>query len=92
MLCQPCADPPWWPPLLTLLLIGWPHAVAWLHVRTKAVMVVVQTGQALALLGTLSLPWPSGAAGFRVAETLGAARLLLYYLRLAPRLIARLLG
>ena len=77
VLCQPCADPPWWPPLLTLLLIGWPHAVAWLHVRTKAVMVVVQAGQALALLGTLSLPWPSGAAGFRVAETLGAARLLL---------------
>ena len=75
--CADCTDPPWGPPLLTALLVVWPHAAVCMHPRSGALHHFIQAVQVLALLGTMPLAWPSGPAGFYISEALGAARITL---------------
>ena len=77
VLCRACNDPPWLPALFSFLLVAWPHAIVWLGARAGSLTLVVQAGQALALIGTFRVTWPSGPGGFRIAETLGGMRALL---------------
>lgn len=77
VLCAPCGSLPWLPPLLTFLLVAWPHAAVWTFTHSGSARQLLRALQALALIGTLSLSWPSGPAGFRIAEILGGVRLFL---------------